>query len=109
MNKSHYTFFINGEDDNKLHNYISNSAGNVAKKIVNRYLRTKNDATVNLNLTVVNIETNKKYYYKVMCVKYDIPIYKRISQYKTIQQRYSIFIQKMPNNLIDYLKGESNK
>lgn len=109
MNKNHYTYFINGESDDKIHNYVSNSAGNVAKKIVNRYLRNKNDKIIDFNLTVINIETNKRYYYKVMCVKYDIPIYKRISEYKTIQQRYNIFIQKMPKNLIEYLKTETKK
>lgn len=105
MTKYNYTFKINGIENDKMHNFISNSPMNACRKIANRYLRDKNDETININITIINIVNNKRYYYKILASKNDIPIYKKISDFKTIEIRYNVFIQKLPNTLIDFIKN----
>lgn len=104
MTKYNYTYQINGISNTKTHNYISNSPMNACRKIANRFLRDKNDEIINFNITIVNMITNKKYYYKVFANKNEVPVYKQISKFKIIEMRYAVFIQKMPNTLIEYLK-----
>lgn len=104
MLKYHFTYIINNEDRNKNHNYISNSPMNACRKMINRYLRDKNEDLYTLNITVINMDTNKRYHYKVFANKNDVPLFKTISKYKTIEMRYSVFIQKVPTSLIKFLE-----
>lgn len=104
MEKQHYTFIINGILNNKIHNYISNSPKNACMKVVNRILRDTDEQLVNLNVTIINLVTNKKYYYKIIASKNETPVYKRINDFKTISLRYRVFIQKVPTDLIEYLQ-----
>ena len=101
--KQHFTFSINGEISPRQHNFVSNSPKNAAKKIINRFLRDKHNNIYELNLTVINLQSNKRHFYKVLCHKNEIPIYKRITEFKTLELRFSVYIQNVPRDLVSFL------
>lgn len=102
--KSQFTFTLKNENINKIPIYISNSPKNACIKIVNRLLREENEEIKRIPIVIINLETQKKYYYVAICVKNDIPIKKIINKNKIIFIRYNVFVEKKSSSFIEFGK-----
>lgn len=103
--KQQYTYTLKNENSNKIPIYNSNSPKNACLKIINRLLRDENDDIKRIPITIINLETQKKYYYIAICIKNNIPIKKVINKHKAIYLRYSVFVEKKSSSFIEFGKN----
>lgn len=103
--KFQFTYTLKNENTTKIPIYNSNSPKNACMKVINKLLRDIDDDIIRIPITIVNLESQKKYYYIAICIKNNIPIKKIINKTKTIFVRYSVYIEKKSATFIEYGKN----
>lgn len=101
--KYHFTFKEKSIISEKTPIFMSNSPMNATRKIANKLFQKTDKKFMTYSLTVKNMDNNNLYYYKVICEKLDEPIIKKINEYKSIEIKNKILIQKFSKDLIMFL------
>ncbi|HEY1055087.1 MAG TPA: hypothetical protein VGE24_08135 [Emticicia sp.] len=100
MEKKYYSFI----DTNKNiapARFVAKCPKYACNKVFNRILRDATTDLVEVMVTIIQLDTNKKFYYKCYAIKYATPKVIEVQKFKYISKKYDTSIVRYPNKMVE--------